>query len=638
MLVDELPATRQRFGGGDRLHYCRPVKGFTSKSTFYALTALTALLCAISISYRVRVEQANRTTGLCLEMSVVEDLAAAANTTLADALRTLKGNGLTAVLLSGETVADLVRRQELLYDASQAPMLIAKDHTIAERVSGALERRFGPGTWSRLALPDVGRAFVPIAGLPFDGVMTTSLGLVPDEARLAKGAGLQIIARHGNVNGANAGYIRGLLADSKKKGATVYLPEGDQVLGQRDLLPETALALHNLGIQYASPEFAKLGGDASLADRCQDILVRLHSVQQAELDKMGPDEVVERFEKAYRERNIRLLLLRPLSSASEDPVESLGILLHRVGAAVEHDGGKLGNPVPYTDPGVPTPLFLAIAFCAGTSVTWVGFQLISSRLLRFLGVGLIALLTVACILKSGREFMALAAAIAFPIGTYMTLDLANIRPWPDFARLSALSLVGGLCVAGLLNALPYYVRIDQFPGVKAAHFLPIVVIGFVLVGRQLNWRDAAKSPATWGALAIGFAALAALGFMLARTGNDNPAAVSGLELRLRDILDAVLYTRPRTKEFLLGHPALILGLYILMTARRQPEPKNMLIAGSLLITLGAIGQTSIVNTLCHLHTPVLLSLARILIGWVIGGILGGLLWALFRAMRPVTRG
>jgi hypothetical protein len=46
------------------------------------------------------------------------------------------------------------------------------------------------------------------------------------------------------------------------------------------------------------------------------------------------------------------------------------------------------------------------------------------------------------------------------------------------------------------------------------------------------------------------------------------------------------------------------------------------------LLIGAIGQTSIVNTLCHLHTPVEVSLIRILIGLILGGILGSAAWAL----------
>ena len=44
------------------------------------------------------------------------------------------------------------------------------------------------------------------------------------------------------------------------------------------------------------------------------------------------------------------------------------------------------------------------------------------------------------------------------------------------------------------------------------------------------------------------------------------------------------------------------------------------------LMLGAIGQTSVVNTLCHLHIPVALSLGRVIEGLVLGCIIGFGIW------------
>lgn len=614
------------------------MNGFTQKRTFYLLVAVTAVLCLISISYRVKVEQANRTASICMDMQGLHDLGAVTGKSTEEVLTELKQAGLTAVTLSADPISDLLQRKELQYEGSPAPILISNNTEATERVKFALAARFGPGPWDTVKTGPTGTAMIPVGSIPFDSLMGVSLGLSPADARTARAAGIQVIARHGNPSGATPRYIKAMLGRSKKLGATTYLPEGDQVLGQRELLNETADILTENDLLYASPEFSKLGGDVALAEKCQERLVRLHSVQQAEVDKLTADALVERFEKAYRERNIRILLLRPVSQASADPVAGVSDLVGQVAAAIKRDGGNIGTPAPYRSPEVPKPLFLLIGLTAGACIAWVGFALVPTRTWRMVGAIAVFALAGACWMKSGREFMALAAAMALPVGAYLTLDLQRIRPFPDFTRLSAISIVGGLCVAGLLNDLPYLVRIDQFPGVKAAHFLPIVIIGLVLVGRQFDWREASKSPATWGSAAIGVVLLGALAFMLARTGNDNPAAVSGLELQFRDLLDSVLYTRPRTKEFLMGHPALIVGLGMLMMAKPNESGRSPQAAwGALLITFGAIGQTSIVNTLCHLHTPVTLSLARILIGWVIGGILGALLWAFFRAKWPTKQ-
>jgi hypothetical protein len=47
---------------------------------------------------------------------------------------------------------------------------------------------------------------------------------------------------------------------------------------------------------------------------------------------------------------------------------------------------------------------------------------------------------------------------------------------------------------------------------------------------------------------------------------------------------------------------------------------------ALMLAGGVVGQTSIVNTLCHLHTPVILSLWRVVNGVILGLILGVIAW------------
>jgi len=79
------------------------------------------------------------------------------------------------------------------------------------------------------------------------------------------------------------------------------------------------------------------------------------------------------------------------------------------------------------------------------------------------------------------------------------------------------------------------------------------------------------------------------------------------------LLDNLLGVRPRTKEFLLGHPLLLLLFYLGFRDNRfQP-----------LLLAGVIGQVSLVNTYAHIHTPLLVSLLRSFNGlWL--GIIGGL--------------
>jgi hypothetical protein len=98
---------------------------------------------------------------------------------------------------------------------------------------------------------------------------------------------------------------------------------------------------------------------------------------------------------------------------------------------------------------------------------------------------------------------------------------------------------------------------------------------------------------------------------------------------VRALLDQYLVTRPRFKEFLIGHPLMIVGLALAVTGRR---------AWALPVFLaGAIGQVSLLNTFCHLHTPLFVSVLRALLGFAIGAVLGTLAWLVLWRVFPALR-
>ena len=177
--------------------------------------------------------------------------------------------------------------------------------------------------------------------------------------------------------------------------------------------------------------------------------------------------------------------------------------------------------------------------------------------------------------------------------------------------------------------LPMYMKIPLIlNGVVLWTGLPFAIYYFF---KLTSAKDEIKSPITWYAAALGMVVLGALLFMIARTGNDAATGVSDFELRFRNILDQILPVRPRTKEFMIGHPALIIGIGLLMVIQRDPSQLKRLGSwATLAIMVGAMGQTSIVNTMCHLHTPVILSIERIAEGIVIGSIIGLLIWMIVK--------
>jgi hypothetical protein len=238
-----------------------------------------------------------------------------------------------------------------------------------------------------------------------------------------------------------------------------------------------------------------------------------------------------------------------------------------------------------------------------------------------------------------RSLVALLAAIIFPsLAVLHTAYLAG-RRHSEAPLLPALGLtitaagitvIGGLLIAGSLSSSDYMMQIAQFRGVKLAQLLPLVIVlavtlGTTYAGADANgwgglrrgWITVAEAFVKyWHAVAI-FLALGVVGFMLMRSGNESAVEVSGLEMKLRALLDQILIVRPRTKEIMLGYPALMMGLSLLIMRRRR--------AAWIWLTVGTIAVISTTNTFCHLHTPLTVSLLRVVNGvWV--GLLVGIVW------------
>jgi len=209
--------------------------------------------------------------------------------------------------------------------------------------------------------------------------------------------------------------------------------------------------------------------------------------------------------------------------------------------------------------------------------------------------------------------------------------------------MSAASALGGVMVAALLAEWPFMMELRLFLGVKVLIVLPIVIIGLAIAAAQAGpegvWprvRDWLRQPLLleYGILliVIGGAALFALG----RTGNTGLPALGGLEVKTRTILERVLVARPRTKEFLVGHPAMMVAVALaVLGARRWVLPAAM---------VGAVGQTNLVDSFSHIHTPLVYVAERTVYALIIGSLIGALaigllLWSRrwWRVPAPAVR-
>jgi len=122
-----------------------------------------------------------------------------------------------------------------------------------------------------------------------------------------------------------------------------------------------------------------------------------------------------------------------------------------------------------------------------------------------------------------------------------------------------------------------------------------------------------------GELVFGLGIAVILWVYVMRTGNEG-LPVPAVEVSLRNLLEERLIVRPRTKEFLLGHPALFLALTY-WSSLAGGSRRRRFCAMSLAV-LGAIGQISVVNTFAHAHSALAVSVMRTLYGVGLGLALG----------------
>ena len=196
-----------------------------------------------------------------------------------------------------------------------------------------------------------------------------------------------------------------------------------------------------------------------------------------------------------------------------------------------------------------------------------------------------------------------------------------------------ITAVGIVFLVGLLADSRYMSGAAVFPAVKAALVLPMIIVAgyFLLKDGNMNiwqkWKELLATRISVANVLVGFFLLAALGVFLARSGNF-VLPVPGAEKMFRNWLEMVLFVRPRTKEFLVGYPFLFFAAVYFLKARSRDWLW-------VLMAIGTIAPVSVMNTFCHIHTPLTISLVRTINGLVLG-LFFGIITALIAGWRIKT--
>lgn len=364
---------------------------------------------------------------------------------------------------------------------------------------------------------------------------------------------------------------------------------GPTVMGYPDLAPVQEW-LNDTSYSLPVMEFGRQRGQGTLQKIYPGRIVRGHALTEEEMALASPLTVVGRFRRAVRERGARFLYVRLLPGI---PKEANLDFVGRLAGALRADGWRLSSASPRYD-------------------RWdVPFVPLSNGA------------------RTGLAFM---VSIFAPLAAFFWALQRKSRSVAPL-ELAGTALATGLVVAALLATPSFALGFSAYRGVKASLLIPLAAALFALY-RSDELRRVLDESVTIGRLLLGAVVLGAVAYFVLRSGHGTLADASGLELSVRGRLESWLGIRPRFKEFLVGHPCLWLGfylrwrlghgdLYLPMGKGLLPQALRFIFHDARPFLLaGLIGPLSIVNTFCHAHTPLWVSMVRTFHGVWLGALIG----------------
>ncbi|MFO7152097.1 MAG: DUF5693 family protein [Bacillota bacterium] len=568
-----------------------------------------------------------------------------------------------SILYKEETVKNLADEGRVFIANRQTMMLLGwwKDlpfsgsetyiMTTDENVSERLKRHFTEkiGEEKVALLPEKNGYHVLALNLPLSLVESIGIGFDRENVAKLENLGFHSVFMLKDWPNVNERGIRFAIEDLVETGKniTAVLFEKKQVLGYPDYVAVLAEEMNRYQLTLGQVEFYNQQGFDKLARLLNKRVLRMHSVTDEEMRTIGQQQLVDRLTLAARERNIRILFLKFLPAANPEKQFDINagymdkVITRLEKAGMRFETGNEGIPRPFE----PFYQRRLLFFLIGLGPLAGGILLLEKLGIRrtsvLAGITAFGILGLALAFLAfpllARKVVALASVIVFPsLSIIRMVPQQPLKPGQAairMAQMSAFSLIGALLTSGVLADISFMLKLQQFSGVKIAYAFPVLLVAgafFALYGEgtlREKIKNLMDQPVLVKYLLIA-AVLAVVGVIyLTRTGNDSAVGVSLLELKFRALLDRALGVRPRTKEFLIGHPLMIL---LLCLGYRDHGYLPLLV-------LASIGQVSMVNTFAHIHTPFIISCIRSVNGLVLGTAIGLVLVPLLQLLRRLEK-
>jgi len=405
---------------------------------------------------------------------------------------------------------------------------------------------------------------------------------------------------------------------------TIYFAN-PEVVGENSSSMQQLVGEKGLGfVEFFSD---KQKGFSTLARKSSDhggnyTVTRLHTLADGEINTYTQQGLIERYMLALRERNLSTFLFKLPTKQGVNLGEKA--LIDNMQRFILEADKKGYTPTSDISPYNLNPLnfwsvlLIGIAACGIFALLCqeIGFGQIGIILsiLGFIGYGLILKMN----FMLGAKLMALFGTIIFP--TYAMVKGVDMEgegighAIKSLLTTVAISFGGALIVIGTVSSTELGLGIELFRGVKVSFIMPIILVLLIMIYKRHEFslketEKWIKKPITYGVTAI--LAVLAVTMLVYIMKSGNSGQEIALEIKMRQLLTNTLGIRPRTKEFLIGYPVLMIITYYGYRKFHWP-----------LLMLATMGPISLVNTYTHLHTPVVISLIRSVYGVAIGLVIG----------------
>jgi len=472
--------------------------------------------------------------------------------------------------------------------------------------------------------------------------------------------GFKLVLRPGSTTGSNTAYLKEYEPLIRKYNVQSLIFGYNRVSGYPDHMDVMQKLVDKYHLQIGIIETSQQLGYVSqegldeLIDATDYPINRVYSTSNDDFVKTV-DERYYRWVRAIIDRGIRIMYIVPFKDETKDMSVNLNDTIDTIGkfqATIADKGFILNQPLQPLNSTIPGPvhrLMLSLSLLAA-GLLYLEYLLRPERkwLIGLGALGLLGCLAVNLLL--GADFSkvyALAAAILYPsfsaLLVLLYLKKAASKSWllqflVSLAIILGINALGMYTIVSSLADIRYIMNIGYFSGVKVAFMVPLLLFPLNYLSATVERKDwigfisafLKKSPSY---LVLGFflLALMALYVYIGRSGNESGIEVSGLEIRLREVLESIFQARPRFKEFLIGYPSLMAMVYLY---QKYKQDLILLVLGFGVI----IGSISMVNSFCHVFTAVSISANRTLAGLLTGLVLGcGLVLCIWIGEKIVAR-